>query len=81
MPKGLATLPDGSVDADYYTINQGIHSDFVAGLKTIMAGAQLPQQTRVSIYIVLYDDVWALRGVVGQSATNCALFITAVQFL
>lgn len=39
VPKGLATLPDGSVDADYYTVNQGIHGDFVAGLKAIMAGA------------------------------------------
>jgi hypothetical protein len=39
VPKGLATLPDGSVDADYYTVNQGIHPDFVVGLKAIMAGA------------------------------------------
>ena len=38
VPKGLATLPDGSVDADYYTVNQGMHGDFVAGLKAIMAG-------------------------------------------
>jgi hypothetical protein len=27
------------MDADYYTVNQGIHPDFVAGLKAIMAGA------------------------------------------
>lgn len=39
VPKGLATKPDGSIDADYYTVNQGIHSDFVTGLKDIMTGA------------------------------------------
>lgn len=39
VPKGLATLSDGSMDTDYYTVNQGIHADFVAGLNAIMAGA------------------------------------------
>jgi hypothetical protein len=38
VPKGLVTLPDGSIDADYYTVNKGIHPDFVVGLKAIMAG-------------------------------------------
>lgn len=56
VPKGLATLPDGSVDADFYTVNQGVHPDFVTGLKSIMAEEQSKQPAAKPF--TAWSDAW-----------------------
>lgn len=70
VPKGLATLPDGSVDADYYTKNQGIHADFVTGLKTIMTEEKSKQPTAKPF--TAWADAWkAMEPTIAEAEKEC----------
>lgn len=71
VPKGLAALPDGSVDADYYTVNQGIHPDFVTGLKAIMAEEQSKQP--IAKPFTAWADAWKAMEPTVAEAEKAAL--------